>query len=286
MPTWNADQYLRFASERTQPCRDLAARVALSSPRRIIDLGCGAGNSTEVLAERWPDGDVTGLDSSPEMIDAARRTYPQRQWVVGDIGGWAGDKLPFDLVFSNAAIQWVGDHAALFPRLLDHVAPGGALAVQMPANLGASAHRLMRELATSKDWRSKFPARGVREWHVHDTSFYYDVLAPHAERIDLWTTEYLHVMAGPEAIVDWYKGTGLRPFLDVLTSDEDRAKFTTAYLEQIRAEFSHRPDGRVLFPFLRLFVVAYRPAEGRDRAASHKMPTANSPAVLRLSGVG
>jgi trans-aconitate 2-methyltransferase len=262
MPTWNADQYLRFASERTLPCRDLAARVALSSPRRIIDLGCGAGNSTEVLAERWPDVDVTGLDSSPEMIDAARRTSPQRRWVVGDIGGWvASDELPFDLVFSNAAIQWVGDHGGLFPQLLEHVAPGGALAVQMPANFDAPAHRLMRELAMSKAWRSKFPASGVREWHVHETSFYYDVLAPYAERIDLWTTEYAHVMAGPDAIVDWYQGTGLRPFLDVLTSDEDRAKFTTAYLEQIRAEFPRRPDGRVLFPFLRLFVVAYRPAE-------------------------
>ena len=263
MPTWNAAQYLRFAGERTQPCRDLAARVALSSPRRIIDLGCGAGNSTEVLAERWPDADVTGLDSAPEMIDAARRTYPKRQWAVGDIGAWAeGGEPPFDLVFSNAALQWVGEHAALFPRLLDHVAPGGALAVQMPANLDAPAHRRMRELAASSGWRSRFPGGGVREWHVHDASFYYDVLAPGAARIDLWTTEYVHVMAGPEAIVDWYKGTGLRPFLDALASDADRAEFTSAYLEQIRAEFPHRPDGRVLFPFRRLFVVAYRLADG------------------------
>ena len=261
MPTWDAEQYLRFGDERTQPCRDLVGRIALESPLRIIDLGCGAGNSTEVVAERWPDADVTGLDGSPAMIDAARGAYPERRWVIGDIASWASvDDPPFDLVFSNAALQWVGDHAALFRQLLEHVAPGGALAVQMPANLDAPAHRLMRELATSSGWRSKFPG-GVREWHVQQASFYYDVLAPGAARIDLWTTEYVHVMAGPEAIVDWYKGTGLRPFLDALASDADRAKFTGAYLEQIRAEFARRPDGRVLFPFRRLFAVAYRAAK-------------------------
>lgn len=261
MPTWNADQYLRFGDERTQPCRDLVARIALASPRRIIDLGCGPGNSTEVLAKRWPAAELTGLDSSPEMIDAARGMYPERRWVVRDIAAWAtGDDGPFDVVFSNAAMQWVDDHATTYPRLLTRAASGGALAVQVPCNYGAPAHRLMRELAESDGWRARLPAGGVREWHVHDPGFYYDVLAPHAARIEVWETEYLHVMAGPEAIVDWYKGTGLRPFLDALASDAERASFMAEYLELIRVAFPRRPDGRVLFPFRRLFVVAYRPS--------------------------
>ncbi len=266
MPTWDADQYLRFGDERTRPCQDLAARVALVSPRRIVDLGCGPGNSTQVLAQRWPGADLTGLDSSPDMIDAARATYPRGRWVVGDIAAWAaGDEGPFDVVFSNAALQWVEDHAAVYPRLLGHAAVGGALAVQVPHNQDGLAHRLMREVAASERFRSALPASRVREWHVHDPAFYYDALSPHAARLDVWETEYIHVMAGPEAIVDWYKGTGLRPFLDALASDADRTKFTADYLERIRAAFPRRPDGRVLFPFRRLFVVAYRPNDGERR---------------------
>jgi trans-aconitate 2-methyltransferase len=259
VPTWNADQYLRFGDERTQPCRDLVARVARESPRQIVDLGCGPGNSTEVLAKRWPHAQIMGLDRSAEMIDAARRTSAERTWVVGDICAWAARKgEDFDIVFSNAALQWVDDHAAIFPRLMARVTVGGALAVQVPSNYDGVAHRLMREIAESTGWRGKFPAGGVREWHVHGPGFYYDVVAPHAARIDVWETEYQHVMPEPEAIVEWYKGTGLRPFLDALASDALRARFTAEYLEEIRAAYPRRPDGRVLFPFRRLFVVAYR----------------------------
>jgi trans-aconitate 2-methyltransferase len=259
MPTWSPDQYLRFGDLRTQACRDLVARVAIASPRVVVDLGCGPGNSTEVLAERWPDAAITGLDSSVAMIEAARRAHPQGQWKVGDIAAWdADDEGPFDVVFSNAALQWVDDHAALYPRLLAHAGPGGALAVQVPANYDGLAHRLMRDLAGSAAWRAQLPADGVREWHVHQPEFYYDVLAPHAARVDVWTTEYMHIMAGPEAIVEWYKGTGLRPYLDALGSDAARAAFTAEYLSLIQAAFPRRADGRVIFPFQRLFVVAYR----------------------------
>ncbi len=264
MPTWNADQYLRFGNERTRACRDLAASIAVPSPRTVVDLGCGPGNSTEVLEGRWPDADLTGLDSSPDMIDAARRAFPdraapRRAWIVGDIGAWAArNTAPFDVVFSNAALQWVADHGALFPRLFGHVAPGGALAVQVPCNQDAPAHRLMRDLAVSAAWRRSFPAHGVREWHAHAATFYYDALASHAARVDIWETEYVHVLSGPEAIVDWYKGTGLRPFLEALASDAERARFVREYLERIETAFPRRPSGRVLFPFRRLFVVAYR----------------------------
>ena len=248
MPSWSPSQYLKFSEERTRPCRDLAARVDLAAPHRIIDLGCGPGNSTEVLAERWPAAELTGLDSSADMIAKASAAHPEWTWVAGDIAQWAAGGHHYDLAFSNAALQWVPDHAALFPRLL---ASADVLAVQVPGNWDGPAHRVMREVAR------RYPLDGrVREWFTHDAAFYYDVLAPHAGRLDLWETEYIHVMDSAEAIVEWYKGTGMRPFLEALDSDADRARFTADYLATIRAAFPARPDGKVLFPFRRIFIVA------------------------------
>lgn len=253
MPGWKPDQYLKFAAERTQPCRDLAARIAIENPRRVIDLGCGPGNSTEVLAARWPGAELTGLDSSTEMIARARSVHPDWRWRAGDIAAWTDGEECFDVVFSNAAMQWVPDHAQVFPRLMSHVAPAGALAVQMPGNFEAEAHRLMRSVA------SGFPATGgVREWFAHGCEFYYDVLTPLAARVELWSTEYIHVMGGAEGIVEWYSGSGMRPFLDALATDSERARFQAEYLAVIRDAYPARPDGRILFPFRRLFMVAYR----------------------------
>ena len=193
--------------ERSQPCRDLAARVEVSSPGKIIDLGCGPGNSTAILADRWPMAVCLGLDSSQAMIQAARKQRAAGQWIVGDIAAWAqGDSEPFDVVFSNAALQWVDDHAVLMPRLLKHVSPGGALAVQMPGNFDVPAHCAMRELAATAAWRKHLPPGAVREWHVHDLPFYYDTLAPDAARLDLWETEYLHVMMGARRLCNGIRG--------------------------------------------------------------------------------
>jgi trans-aconitate 2-methyltransferase len=259
MPTWDANQYLRFSDERTRPCRELAARISIPDPRRVIDLGCGPGNSTAVLAERWPKANLVGLDSSPEMIAAARRAGPGRDWRVGDITSWAqkpGDL--FDVVFSNAALQWVGGHGEVFLKLFQHVAPAGALGVQMPGNFDAPAHRIMRELADSIEWRDRFGANKVREWYVHDLPFYYDLLAPAAAALDLWETQYYHNFPDAAAIVEWYKGSGLRPFLEALPGDEWRAEFSRMYLERIRQAYPARADGRVIFPFRRLFLIAYR----------------------------
>ena len=249
MPTWNAGQYLKFAEHRTRPSRDLVAAIALRDVRRVIDLGCGPGNSTRVLAERWRDAEIAGLDNSIAMIDAARKEQPAHRWVVGEISEWAAsERERFDLVFSNAAMQWVDDHATLFPKLLKRVTPGGALAVQIPADFDSLPHVLMRELA---------PAHvRVKEWHSHEPSFYYDLLAPLAERVDVWLTEYQHVMPNADAIVEWYKGSGMRPFLEALATDSEREKFLTDYSKRIRAAYPVRPDGTVLFPFRRLFVVA------------------------------
>lgn len=258
MTIWNAGQYLRFASERTRPARDLAAGIDVEDPQRVIDLGCGPGNSTAVLAARWPGAEITGFDGSPEMIAAARRDHPDRYWVVGDIAAWAANPGErFDVVFSNAALQWVDHHAALFPALLARVAPGGALAVQIPGNYEALQHVLKRDMASSPAWRNRFTGGDPKEWHTHDAGFYYDVLAPVAARLDIWQTEYLHVMKDVEAIVEFYKGTALRPYLDALTSDADRERFVAEYLEGIRKLYQPRPNGSVLFPFRRIFIVAY-----------------------------
>ncbi len=259
MPTWDAEQYLRFSDERTRPCHELAGRIAVAAPRHVIDLGCGPGNSTAVLAQRWPDSEVTGLDSSPEMIAAARKAHPYRTWGVGDLAAWANNDLQtYDIVFSNAALQWVDDHAALFPMLFSRVAAGGALAIQMPANYDAPAHGIMREIAASEAWLARFPAAGIREWHVHDLASYHDILAPIAGAVDFWQTEYLHIMKDAADIVEWYRGTGLRPFLDALAKDRLRTEFTAQYLERIKQAYPVRRDDRVIFPFRRSFLIAYR----------------------------
>lgn len=255
-PTWNAAQYLQFVDERTRPCRELAGRVAVKSPINVIDLGCGPGNSTDVLASRWPYANLVGQDSSPEMLDAARAAHPERRYIQSDIATWEKDQ-PYDVIFSNAAMQWVPDHHIQVPRLFQQVSPGGAFAMQVPANFDAPPHRLMRELAASSRWKHVLPANGVREWHVHDLPHYYDLLSPLAERLDLWVTEYMQVLDDVQGVVDWYKGAGLRPFLDALPTDDDRRQFEIDYLAALKPEFPAHTDGKVLFPFRRMFIIAY-----------------------------
>src|SRR5262249_24465318 len=236
--------------ERTRPCRDLVASVSLKAVDRLIDLGCGPGNSTRVLAGRWPYAEITGLDSAVSMIEVAKREQPERRWVVGDITEWVSSATSkFDLVFSNAALQGVPDQGSLYPTLFERLTTGGALAVQIPADFNALPHRIMRELARS--------AR-VKEWHSHKPAFYYNLLAPLASRVDIWTVEYQHVLQDPEAIVEWYKGSGMRPFLEAFESGADRERFLAEYTNRIRDSYPRQPDSRVLFPFQRLFLVAYR----------------------------
>ncbi len=255
MPIWNPNQYLKFSDERTRPCRDLVHSIQLENPQQIMDLGCGPGNSAEVLRERWPDANITGLDSSEQMIMNARKRFPQGKWLQADIANWSASD-PYDVIFSNAALQWLPDHERILPHLLKQVKLKGAFAFQVPANFHGTAHQLMRDLAGSEHWRGHFREK-IREWYVHEPAFYYDALAPHASRIDLWRSEYFHVLPGPEAIVEWYKGTGLRPFLDVLQQAEQEY-FLHDYLQLIENAFPRQANGQVLFPFLRLFVIAYR----------------------------
>jgi trans-aconitate 2-methyltransferase len=256
MPSWDADTYLKFADERTRPSLDLVAQIALEHPARIIDLGCGPGNSTAVLRARWPRAEITGLDNSPDMIAAAREKHPEGPWVLGSIADWTAE-APCDLVLSNAAMQWVPNHQTLFPHLLRQVAPGGALAVQMPVHLFSPVHQHILAIADDPTWRDRM-STAKNAIVVERPSFYYDLLQPLAARIDLWETEYHHVLDGPEAIVTWIRGTGLRPFLQALETDQQRQRFETLLLAGVSAAYPRRVDGRVLFPFRRLFIIAYR----------------------------
>jgi len=254
--SWDPQLYLRFGADRTRPAVDLAARIEIAEPRRVIDLGCGPGNSTAVLRARWPSAELVGLDNDPEMLAVAEQSDPRVQWMRGDAATWE-TAAEYDVVFSNAMLQWLPDHEAALPRLFDAVAPGGALAVQTPVHLQSPLHRHMVELADQPQWRDA--TRNARGAIVaHDAAFYYDILCRLASRIDLWVTEYCHIMDDPEAIVTWIRGTGLRPFLNALPSDEDRRQFETMLLERVKASYPRRRDGRIVFPFRRLFFVAYR----------------------------
>jgi trans-aconitate 2-methyltransferase len=256
MPQWNPEQYLKFGSERTQPVRDLIGRIALENPRRIADLGCGPGNSTEELGKRWPGSSIQGIDNSAEMIERARRAYPNGRWRVSDAAGWTPEE-PLDLIFSNAMLHWVRDHERLCPRLLEQAAAGGALAVQAPAHYDSPLHREILEVSRHPLWANRMEqARNALT--NHPPEFYYDLLAPLASRVDVWETTYYHVLAGPESVLEWFRGTGLRPFLEVLADHSERALFEAMLGERYAKTYARRPNGQVLFPFRRLFFVAYR----------------------------
>jgi trans-aconitate 2-methyltransferase len=259
MFTWNAEQYLQFAEERTRPNWELAGRIRTETVRKIIDLGCGPGNSTAVLAERWPAAAIAGLDGSAEMLDHARRTYPQHRWIHGDIAQWAATtEETYDIVFSCAALQWVGDHATLYPNLLRRVAPGGTLAVHMPYSWEEPFHAILCDLQSSEAWHRRLPPAGVRPRHGHDYGFYYDLLATGTTGASIWETKYFAVLPGVEGIVDWLAGTALRPFADALPDESDYQSFVEDFARALRSEYKPRADGNVLFPYRRLFLVATR----------------------------
>lgn len=252
--TWSAGLYSNFEQQRTRPVRDLVAAIPATRVRTAVDLGCGPGNSTEVLLARYPEAAVTGLDSSADMLQAARARLPAVEFVPGDIATWRpADAV--DVVLANASLQWLPDHAALYPRLLSYVAPGGALAVQTPDNEREPAHLLMREVADGGPWATRIA--GARHMHRHPPVYYYALLAPHAREVDVWRTVYHHPLPDHRAILAWFKGSGLRPYLDPLDGDE-RAEFEARYLRALEQAYPALDDGSVLLPFPRTFVVATR----------------------------
>jgi len=253
--SWSAKQYLTFEDERTRPVRDLLAAVPTQVVRSAVDLGCGPGNSTELLAARFPTARVIGIDSSSDMIAAARARLPNVPFEKADVVTWNPDE-PFDTILANAVLQWLPGHASLFPRLVGKLAPGGSLAVQMPDNVEEPTHRLMRALAADGPWAGKLARAAASRPALGGVDWFYALLRPLCTRVDIWRTIYHHpLMGGADAVVEWFKGSALGPFLKPLDDDE-RTEFLERYKKLVEAAYTTLPDGVVLLPFPRLFIVA------------------------------
>ena len=255
---WDPERYLTYADERGRPFVELLARVPARAPVRVVDLGCGPGNLTALLGERWPEAHVTGVDSSAEMIEAARGLDTGAEFEVGDLRDWVGRAAPasIDVLVSNATLQWVSDHLALLPRLVAAVAPGGWLAFQVPGNFGEPSHTIRDELAAEPPYAEH--TRGVAVPSSHGPAVYLDALAGLGCTVDAWETTYLHVLTGADPVFTWVSGTGARPTLQALP-DELRAGFEAEFKRRLAEAYPAHPYGVVL-PFRRVFVVAQVPA--------------------------
>ena len=255
--SWSAKQYVAFEEERTRPVRDLLSALPDIKARSAVDLGCGPGNSTAVLAARFPNAVVRGVDSSSDMVAAARWRLPLIQFQVGTIEDWIPPG-PLNVILANAVLQWLPDHAALLPRLVGMLAEGGALAIQMPDDLDSPSHRLMREIADEGAWAGKLAAASKERTVIGTADWYYGVLHALCRKVDVWRTTYHHALAGgPGAIVEWFKGSALRPYVDAL-DDTERAEYLDRYTAAVARAYPAFPDCSVLLPFPRLFMVAIR----------------------------
>jgi trans-aconitate 2-methyltransferase len=251
--TWNPQAYEAFADHRMRPAIDLLGRVALEAPRRIVDLGCGSGNVTLLLAQRWPEASILALDGAAEMLATARARSSAITWQQVDLGAWQASER-FDLVFSNAALHWLSDHAAVFSRLADAVSPGGVLAVQMPSNFSAPSHALMHALALERPYRTHLE-HVLRPAPVLDPGDYHALLAPRFARIDIWSTDYLQVLRGENPVADWTRSTWLGALIEALP-EPLRGAFEAEYRLRVLDAYPKRDDGSTFFPFRRLFLVA------------------------------
>jgi len=250
---WNPGQYLAFAGPRMQPAVDLLARIALEAPRSVVDLGCGPGNITPLLRARWGDAAIVGLDNSAAMLERARAANPTESYENTDIGAW-NPAQRHAVIYTNAALQWLPDHESLLPRLAGYVAPGGVLAMQIPRNYEAPSHRLILDAIREGPWRDKLEP----VWATIATqgpAYYRRLMAPLARTLDIWETEYLQILDGDNPVADYTKGTWLTRFLDPL--DEPwRGALEALYRNKIRAAYPPEPDGKTLFAFRRLFMIA------------------------------
>ncbi len=256
---WDPNLYLKFSDHRLRPALELLDRIRLASPEVIYDLGCGSGEVTRLLSERWPSARVWGLDNSKEMLEKAASEPGRVRWVESDIRSWRPDQPP-DLIYSNATLQWLEGHQELFLRLVGFLKAGGCLAAQMPLSWGAPSHRLMRETLANgglggSALGTETLRQGVARNWVEDVGVYYDLLAGCTGSLDIWETEYLQVLEGDDPVLEWVKGTGLRPIRNSL-DDREREVFLAEYGRRLRAAYPLRGDGRTLYPFRRLFIVA------------------------------
>jgi trans-aconitate 2-methyltransferase len=249
--TWNPGQYLKFAGHRLRPALDLLARAEVEDPEAVYDLGCGPGNSTILLKNRWPDAQVTGVDSSPDMLAQAEKDHPELFWAQADLAEWSAPD-PANVLFSNAALHWLDDHASQFPRLMQSLKPGGVLAVQMPGNFAAPSHACIPEAA--EPWMDKLKPV-MRPDPVAAPADYHDILKPVAVELDIWETTYIQELEGDNAAAEWLKGSYLKPVLDAL-DDGEKDDFFAAYSALVQKAYPQRADGKTLYPFRRVFIVA------------------------------
>lgn len=254
MADWNSKQYLKFKNERTQPAMDLVNRLNLDQPQKIIDIGCGPGNSTRVLKDRYPEAYILGVDNSEDMIASARKSHSDLDFEMCDVSKDLNllDKK-FDIVFSNACIQWIPDHPRLIKELLGLLNPQGILAVQIPNNFKEPIHRIIQEVSTSSKWKGCFDVGRV--FYTLTQSEYFDTLSEVSQEFALWETIYYHVMDSHQAILEWYRATGLKPYLDVL-NDEMKQAFEKDVMERIIKQYPAQKNGKIIFRFPRLFFTA------------------------------
>ncbi|MEV0368227.1 trans-aconitate 2-methyltransferase [Streptomyces sp. NPDC050636] len=270
-PTWDPQQYLRHAGHRTRPFHDLLTRITelprQQGPARIADLGCGPGNVTALLAERWPDAHITGYDNSPEMLkEAELYAGPTKggghlDFTTADAADWAPDE-PYDLIVSNAALQWVPNHPDSFARWVDAVKPGGTFAFQVPGNFTSPSHALLGELCDAPQWRDRLDTHGRRFVHILEPADYLERLTDLGCEADVWETTYVQLLQGEDPVLDWVKGTALRPVLTALEDDPPaRDAFVAEFRDLLRKAYPVGSHGTV-FPFRRIFAVARKPETG------------------------
>lgn len=256
MTQWNSDQYVKFLKERTQPAIDLANKTGAVNPKNIIDIGCGPGNSTKVLADKFPDARVIGSDNSQNMLNKAKAEHPELEFMFFDASGDCSViSQRFDLVFSNACLQWIPDHKTLLKKLMGLLNDNGVLAVQIPINYDEPIHKIITEITSSKKWSGKFP--NPRIFYTLTKSEYFDILSEISSDFTMWETIYCHRMPSHESIIEWYKGTGLRPYLSVLSQDE-AAELEKDVLAEVVKAYPKQAKGEIAFYFPRLFFTAVK----------------------------
>ena len=252
--SWDPSQYLRYDNERSQPTRDLIAAIGDLNPTEIVDLGCGTGNSTALLAHRWPKASLIGVDGSTEMLDQADQSGLHAVWQEADIASWQPSR-PADLIFSNAALHWLDDHDVLFPQLVAGLRPGGMLAVQMPYNFSQPSHTLISEIAREPRWVERL-SNVIRPSPVSTPETYLQMLEPLISAVRVWTTTYLHVLHGEHPVARWTGGATLRPVIAALEDDAD--EFIADYQTRLERAYPRRADGSTVLPFTRMFILAIR----------------------------
>ena len=253
MKDWNSNQYAKFEKERTQPSVDLIHRIHIS-PKLILDIGCGPGNSTKQLSASFSAADILGIDSSDNMLDKARCSYPYLKFQKCVIPVELDRIGTFDLIFSNACLHWVADHQSLFPKLMDKLHPGGMLAVQMPLVQNAVFYRVLEELIAEDKWKR---LRDIHVFHNQSPDKTYDILSGISKEVTMWDTTYYHIMPSHGSIIDWYKGSGLRPYLDALSKAEE-AEFLCDLLRRMKNRFPVQSDNSIILKMPGLFFTAMK----------------------------